>query len=89
MKAMSLEEAAKAIRAMPTEERANALEALAAAAIQDLTGGASARWTILDPLECTPEMAAHCDYRGGPGNGRICLVLVDERVACPYADYVP
>jgi len=89
MKALSLEEAAKALRMMPADARANAVEALAAAATRELAEGPGAGSAILDPEECTPDMAAHCDYRGGPGGGRICLVLVDERVACPYADYVP
>ena len=88
MKAMSLEEAAKAIRKMAPDERARARELLASAAVGELADGPPA-WTVLDPGECTPDMAARCDYRGGPGEGRICLVLVDERIACPYADYVP
>ncbi|HVP67901.1 MAG TPA: hypothetical protein VMT17_11620 [Anaeromyxobacteraceae bacterium] len=88
MKPMTLEEAAKAIRAMPREERHRALQALADAAGDGLASGPSAGWTILDPLQCTPDMAAHCDYRGGPGSGRICLVAVDG-LDCPHAEYVP
>jgi len=89
MKPMTLEEAAKAIRAMPAPDRARALEALASAATEGLADGPSATWTILDPMECTADMAAHCDYRGGPGSGRICLVAVQDDVECPYAEYVP
>jgi len=89
MKPMSLEEATAAIRRMPAGERASAIGALAGAATQGLSDGPIAGWTLLDPLECTSEMAAHCDYRGGPGSGRICLVAVDEEVHCPHAEYVP
>lgn len=89
MKAMSLEEVAKMLRSMPPDERVRAVEALARAATDELSEGRGTAWTIVDPLECTVDMAAQCDYRGGPGEGRICLVLVDENVACPHADYIP
>jgi hypothetical protein len=81
MKAMSLEEAVATVRSMPAHQRAAALRGFARAE--------GAGWTVLDPRQCTPYMAERCDYRGGPGNGRICLVAVDQSTGCPYADYVP
>ncbi len=89
MKAMSLEEAVATIRAKPPAERAAAIEALAAAANRDIAEGPVAGWAVFDPLECTQDTAARCDYRGGPGSGRICLVAIDEGVECPHAEYVP
>ncbi|HTP49676.1 MAG TPA: hypothetical protein VMK42_03175 [Anaeromyxobacteraceae bacterium] len=89
MKHMSLEEAADAIRRMSPGERQHAMEALAAAVAEGVADGPSGGWTILDPQDCTPAMAERCDYRGGPGNGRICLTRVDAGVPCPHAEYVP
>ena len=89
MKSMSLEQAVAAIRAKPPAEREAALEALTSAATQDIADGPVGRWAIFDPLQCTPEIASRCEYRGGPGSRRICLVAIDEAVHCPHADYVP
>jgi len=88
MKGMSLDQALAAIRAMPPQDRVAAVEALARAATRGLEGQGNG-WTVFDPLECTPDVATRCDYRGGPGKGRICLVAIDDRVGCPHAEYVP
>jgi len=88
VKGMTLAQAVAAIRAMPPQERVAAVEALASTASGGPEGPGEG-WKVFDPVECTPEVATRCDYRGGPGKGRICLVAIDERVGCPHAEYVP
>jgi len=89
MKALSLEQAVALVREKPPAERAAAVEALASAATQDIDGGPASGWAIFDPLECTPDTAERCEYRGGPGSRRICLVAIDRAIDCPHAVYVP
>ena len=81
---MSLEQACAAISTLPPAERAGATRALAGAVSCQLNGGSD--WSILDPLECTPDRAAHCLSAGNAVavDGQVCLSVIDRDLVCPF-----
>ncbi len=81
---LSLEQAYRAISALPPGERAAAARVLARAVTCRLDDGPD--WTALDPLECTPDRAAHCLSAGEAvalGN-QLCLSVLDQDLVCPF-----
>jgi len=81
---MSLEQACAAISTFPPAERAGASRALAAAVAGRLNDGPG--WSVLDPLQCTPDRAAHCLSEGtavAVGN-QVCLSVLDRGLVCPF-----
>lgn len=84
MGTLSLEQACEAIVELPREHRAAAARVLARALTSGLNGGPD--WTAIDPLECTPDRAAHCLSAGEAvtvGN-QVCLSVLDQDLACPF-----
>ncbi len=81
---MSLEQACAAISTLSPAERAGATRALAGAATCQLNDGPD--WSILDPLQCTPDRAAHCLSAGSAVavDGQVCLSALDRDLACPF-----
>ncbi|HSB20272.1 MAG TPA: hypothetical protein VLD85_09715 [Anaeromyxobacteraceae bacterium] len=85
MRAMSLSEAMAAIRATPDPGRSAAMRRLVEALTQRLAAGED--FTVLDPLECTPDLGGRCPQRtrGSPVEDRVCLAWLDGDVACPHS----
>jgi hypothetical protein len=81
---MSLEQACAAISTLPPAERAVSTRALAGATTCQLSDGPD--WSILDPLECTPDRAAHCLSAGNAVavDNQVCLSVLDRDLACPF-----
>jgi hypothetical protein len=81
---MRLDEALAAIRAMPEDERTAAIEQLARAVRASADDRVS--WTVFDPLECTPDMAARCwsGRRTMVVNERACAAMFEPTLVCPH-----
>ncbi|HEU4382121.1 MAG TPA: hypothetical protein VFR85_01360 [Anaeromyxobacteraceae bacterium] len=84
MGTLSLEQACKAIAALPWADRPAAARALARTVTRELDAGPG--WSTLDPLQCTPDRAAHCLAAGeavAVGN-EVCLSVLERDLACPF-----
>jgi hypothetical protein len=79
---MTLDEALAAIRAMPNNERAKAIDDLARAVRSSIAGGEN--WAVFDPLECTSDMAARCwsGRRTMVVGERVCAAVFDSTLPC-------
>ena len=84
MSVLSLEQAYQAIVKLPREDRAAATQALVGALTSGLNYGHD--WTALDPLECTPDRAAHCLSAGEAVTvgSQVCLSALDPGIVCPF-----
>lgn len=84
MTRMTLDQAIAAIRAMPYGARADAVERLSRAVWAGIERGDG--WEVFDPLECTPDMAARCSYRGRTMvvGDRVCAAVFDPTMPCPH-----